>query len=734
MTTGIITEDGSVSRPRGVLMARLKRLLPKGMTLPDEAWVTRQRAICILLWAHALVLPLFAMIRGYTPLHGILEGAVVAVPAFAASVKGVSKLNRMIIGTLGLMISSGVTVHISGGVIEAHFHFFVMVAVVTLYQAWIPFVLAIGFVVVHHGVMGGIAPNDVYNHMPAIRDPWTWAAIHGFFILGQSAAGLAAWKFSENAQEKAVESRERELASQRIRIEEQEKSAEALHKSEETFRLLFQSNPLPMWVYDRESLAFLAVNNAAIEKYGYSRDEFLGMTIKDIRPIEEVPALLNNLEADRSGYQDSGAWRHLTKDGRYLTVDITSHLISFEDRTSVLVVAQDVTDRKVLEESLRQSQKMEAVGQLAGGIAHDFNNLLSVVINYARLVEEELEADDPKRADVETILDAGDRGARLTRQLLTFSRKEVVQPQVSNLNDIVAGMEQLLQRTIRENITLTTHLAGDPWRVNVDWGQMEQILMNLAVNAKDAMPKGGSLLLETVNVRVDAAFARLHPGLDPGDYCCLSISDTGEGIPKELQKRIFEPFFTTKPKGEGSGLGLATVYGIVTQSGGHLSVYSEVDVGTTFKVYFPRFDAERPEDELQSESAAPSLGAGERVLVVEDEKAVRDLVVRLLSRNGYAVMDACSAAEAIELMKGVTPGHVDLLLTDVIMPGMAGRELAERLGLPTLFMSGYTDEIISQNGVLDGSEMLLQKPFSETDLIQAVRDTLAGKMASVPVV
>ncbi|HEX2236442.1 MAG TPA: MASE1 domain-containing protein [Actinomycetota bacterium] len=393
-------------------------------------------------------------------------------------------------------------------------------------------------------------------------------------------------------------------------------------------------------------------------------------------------------------------------------------------------VAFDVTEarrqereRENVRAQLEQAQKMEAIGQLAGGVAHDFNNLLSVILNYASFVAGELDRDDPRRADVDEIVEAAKRGAALTRQLLTFSRREVKQPEVLNLNDVVAGLSRMLRRTIRESIELSTRLAQDAGQVRVDPGHAEQIVLNLVINARDAMPSGGKLLIETANESVDAARGDVCGELAPGDYVRLSVTDTGHGMPDEVRARVFEPFFTTKGVGEGTGLGLATVYGIVNEAGGGVAVRSEEGAGSTFDVYLPR-----SEEPAGGEEGAPGPSASGRprggvVLVAEDERAVRELVARILTRAGFEVLPAADGAEALEVY-GRSGGNVDLLLTDVIMPGLSGRDLANRLGIRTVFMSGYTDKVAAEHGFVPDDDVFVQKPFTAQVLLEAVEEAL----------
>ena len=385
------------------------------------------------------------------------------------------------------------------------------------------------------------------------------------------------------------------------------------------------------------------------------------------------------------------------------------------------------------EERLRQAQKMEAVGRLAGGVAHDFNNLLTVITSYSALLLEDLGADDPKRDDVDQIRKAAEGATALTRQLLAFSRQQVLQPKALDLKATVAGTDKLLKRLIGEDIQLTTVLAPDLGVVKADPGQIEQIIMNLAVNARDAMPTGGRLTIEVANVDMDETYVRGHAPASPGRYVMLAISDTGIGMDEQTKARIFEPFFTTKEAGKGTGLGLATVYGIVKQSGGLIWVYSEPGHGTSFKVYLPRVD-EPSEPTTASTAGAEPRGGTETVLVVEDAASVRMVTRQVLERFGYAVMEAPNGDTALRLA-AKHHGPIHLLLTDVIMPGLSGRQLAEQLAelrpdMKVLYASGYADQAIVHHGILDSGIAYLQKPFTPETLARRVRQVLDSSPAA----
>jgi nitrogen-specific signal transduction histidine kinase/CheY-like chemotaxis protein len=411
-------------------------------------------------------------------------------------------------------------------------------------------------------------------------------------------------------------------------------------------------------------------------------------------------------------------------------VEVAADTIVFAGRAARLVLARDTSERTHLEAQLRQAQKMEAVGQLAGGIAHDFNNMLTAITGYSEMLLQDLADQDARRHDVVEIQRAAGRAATLTRQLLAFSRKQVMQPQVIDLNEVVAGAEKLLQRLIGENIALRTALDPALGTVYADPAQVEQVIVNLVVNARDAMPKGGQLLIETQNADLETVDAGDTPPAAPGHYALLAVSDTGVGMDEATRARVFEPFFTTKDPGKGTGLGLSTVYGIIKQSGGTISLYSEPGKGTTVKTYFPRVDATAGSLQPAAQRTVSPRGS-ETVLLVEDEAALRAVARRTLERQGYRVLEASDAHAALAIA-AAHPHDIDLVLTDVVMPGLSGRELAERLAashprVPVLFMSGYTDDSIVQHGVLEAGIHYLQKPFTPRSLAGKVRDVLDGR-------
>jgi two-component system cell cycle sensor histidine kinase/response regulator CckA len=508
---------------------------------------------------------------------------------------------------------------------------------------------------------------------------------------------------------------------------ERRAAEDALRQSESTFRLLFSHNPLPTWVFDSETLKFVQVNYAAVRQYGYSADEFERITMYDIWPPEEQTALRKRVEEWNGPGQYHGVWKNRKKDGKIFEVEIISHRLDYAGRQVRLVVAQDISERQALEEQLRQAQKMEAVGRLAGGVAHDFNNLLMVIKGHTELLLNAMPAPALGKK-IEQIDRAADRAAALTRQLLAFSRMQVLQPRVLNLNGVVEEMGKLLPRLIGEHIELVLRTSPELGMIRADPSQMEQIIMNLAVNARDAMPDGGKLLIETSNVELDHAYHTAHPLVHPGRYILLAVSDTGTGMDAETQARIFEPFFTTKIQGKGTGLGLATVYGVVKQSGGYVWVYSEIGKGTSFKIYLPRVSEIEDEDPPELSQEAPH-GIG-TILLAEDEQEVREVAREFLESGGYVVLEARDGAEAVRLAKE-HDGEIDLLLSDIVMPGMTGQELARRIresrpDLHVIFMSGYSEYAAAEAAHTNPSQRLLSKPFSRPVILRAIRDMLTG--------
>ena len=517
--------------------------------------------------------------------------------------------------------------------------------------------------------------------------------------------------------------REAEARAEHLRIEK------AMRETQERFIGIYESSTDAIAYLTLDGL-FIDVNDSFRKLTGHTREEILTKTYQDLTPTEYrrfeseiIQKVIRTWEP--AEYEKE----YIRKDGSRVAISLTVFVVKGRDGqpSGLATIIKDITERKRLEEQFRQAQKMEAIGQLTGGIAHDFNNLLTVINGYSELTLQGLKADDPLRDNLEAVKQAGERAASLTRQLLAFSRRQVLEPKVLDLNAVVTNVDKMLQRLIGEDIDLVAALTTGLGRVKADPGQIEQVILNLAVNARDAMPQGGKMTVETADVELDDNYVRTHVGAKPGRYVMLAVNDTGCGMDAETQKRIFEPFFTTKEQGKGTGLGLATVYGIVKQSGGSIWVYSEVGRGTAFKVYLPRVE-EEPDTVLPSAVRAASLKGTETILLVEDDEPLRKLTLSILRHGGYHVLEASSREEALQLC-GQHQGPIHLMLTDVVMPGMSGQETAKQLALirpdmKVLHMSGYTNDAVVRHGVLEQSVAFLQKPFTTHSLLRKVREVL----------
>ena len=512
-------------------------------------------------------------------------------------------------------------------------------------------------------------------------------------------------------------------------IAEREQAAEALRRSQARTRRLVESNIIGIATGDLNG-KLIEVNDAFLKMLGFTRKEFLSgqMRWDTLTPPEYHQS--DHLAVEKltsTGMAPPWEKEFLRKDGTRVSVLIgVATLESESGEIEAISFVLDISDRKRLEQQLRQAQKMEAVGQLAGGIAHDFNNLLAVIIGYGEIIEERLDDSDPLRTKAGQITAAGKRAAALTRQLLAFSRQQVLEPKILDLNTVVADTTRMLQRLIGEDVELVTIAGPALGRVKADRGQIEQVIMNLAVNGRDAMPQGGKLMISTANAVMDEVYVRQHPGAVAGPYVLLTVSDTGCGMDQQTQAHIFEPFFTTKGPGKGTGLGLATVYGVVKQSEGYVSVYSEVGRGTSFKIYLPRTD--EPQLSVSANLATESERGWETILLVEDAQPVRELASELLESNGYKVLQAANGADAVRLAEKYQE-PIQLLLSDVVMPGLDGRKLADHMvrthpGIKVLYMSGFTDDAIVHHGVLDSGVTLLEKPFTKASLLRKVREIL----------
>lgn len=508
---------------------------------------------------------------------------------------------------------------------------------------------------------------------------------------------------------------------------------EALRQSEERYRELFENANDIIYTMDLAG-NITSLNRMGERITGYSRAEVLKMNLSQIVTPEHRDLARQMIEG-RTGGEGAAAYQLeiVSKDRHRVMLEVSTRLVYQRGNpVGVQGIARDITERKKLEDELRQLQKMDAVGKLAGGVAHDFNNIMTAVVGYADLTLLRLSKDDPLRSKVQEIKKAGERAAALTQQLLAFSRKQILQPKVLDLNTLISDSTKMLRPLIGEDIELVAVLDPALGRVKADPGQIEQVIMNLALNARDAMPRGGRLTIETANVVLDEECAHQHVSVQPGPCVMLAVSDTGSGMDIEAQSHIFEPFFTTKQKGKGTGLGLSTVYGIVKQSGGNIWVYSELGKGTAFKIYLPRI-----EEAAEKVATRPSLGeiasGSETILLVEDEEMVRKLIGETLQMQGYQVLEAAGAGEAL-LISEKYEGPIHLMVTDVVMPLMSGRELAIKLGpirpaTKVIYMSGYTEDTVVHHGVLEPGVDFIQKPFSPDALARKVREVLENTRA-----
>jgi two-component system, cell cycle sensor histidine kinase and response regulator CckA len=504
------------------------------------------------------------------------------------------------------------------------------------------------------------------------------------------------------------------------------------HKNQRLVVALLESASQAIISIDRGGRIVLA-NRRAAAMFGYAGQELLGARIEILLP--ESKRATHGRQRDeyfqRPRARPMGIGLDLSgrrKDGVEFPVEVSLSTVETEEGIFGIAFVSDISMRKALEEQLVHAQKMEAVGRLAGGVAHDFNNMLTVIAGYNRMILDELSTLDPLRGYAEEILKAADRAGALTNQLLAFSRRQIMQPRVINLNAVIGQTEKMLRRLIGEDIQLVMSLDEGTGNIKADPNHIEQAIVNLAVNSRDAMPHGGRITIETSNTQIDETYAKTHMGVSPGEFVMIAISDTGHGMDSATRQNIFEPFFTTKARGKGTGLGLATVYGMVKQSGGDIWVYSELGQGTTFKLYFPRV-AEPASPGLIEESALSRQLSSETVMLVEDEAQVRDLTEKMLKQLGYSVLTASNGEEAMDASQAHA-GQISLLVTDVVMPNMSGKQVADALvsrrpDLKVLYLSGYTDNTVVHHGVLDSNVDFLAKPFSRDALARKIREVLS---------
>jgi two-component system, cell cycle sensor histidine kinase and response regulator CckA len=520
-----------------------------------------------------------------------------------------------------------------------------------------------------------------------------------------------------------------ELAARAALTVDNARLFQAAQEAGERYGMLFGSNPQPMWVFDVETLRFLEVNEAAVNHYGYSREEFLSMTIMDVLPPEDAPGVHHGLERKGGARADVALTQHQRKDGTIIEMELVSHEMELDGRRARLVLATDISERTRTraalhqsEEQLRQVQRLDAAGRIAGGVAHDFNNLLTTIRGFSDLLLRNIPEGDRKRKDVEQIRKAADRGAVLTRQLLNFGRTQALEPRPIELNSVVTSMQGLIQRLIGADIRLVTELRPGLGEVRMDPAQLEQVLVNLVLNARDAMLSGGTLAIETGERQISGS-ARGR-SVKPGRYVVLAVSDTGSGMDNDTLTHAFEPFFTAQGAGSRAGLGLSIIYGIVKQNGGVVRVSSEPGLGTTVKVFFPRVEGDEP----STTDVPVSMTGDETILLVEDEDGVRELMWKILTGQGHTVLEARHGRDALSLAASY-PDPIHLLLTDVVMPEMGAGELTEQLlatrpDLKVLYVSGYTNDEIVRRGVKQNEAFFIQKPFSADELMRKVREAL----------
>jgi PAS domain S-box-containing protein len=663
-----------------------------------------------------------------------LGGAISSLPIMLALTRPGHASTRYTVA-VGQMLMGALLIHLTGGRIETHFHVFGSLAFLSFYRDWRVLVPATIIVAADHFLRGVLWPQSVYGVITASEWRWLehagWVLFEDTFLFIAIRHGVSEmWNIAERTAEtrslntgleQRVAERTAQLAEQRAFL-----------------RQVIDLDPNFVFAKDRDG-RFTLVNQAIAEAYGTTVDGLLGKRDADFNPNKEE---VEQFRRDDLEVMDTLKEKFIPEEiitdaeGKVRWLQTIKRPIVSPDGTvsQMLGVATDITARKQAEEALndseeqlRQAQKMEAVGKLAGGVAHDFNNLLTVINGHTALSLRQLNDSDPLHRKLTAIKEAGERAASLTRQLLAFSRKQILQPKVLDLNEVVFETNKILRPLIGEDIDLLIGLTPELGKVKADPNQVEQVLINLAVNARDAMPLGGKLTIETDNVHIDEEYAAHHFSITPGQYVLLAVSDTGCGMDEATRSHIFEPFFTTKEMGKGTGLGLSTVYGVVKQSGGHLWVYSEIGRGTTFKIYLPRVDS--PSEELKRTPEETKLQTGnETVLLVEDEAIVRDMTREILQESGYQVLEAKHGQEAL-LIADQYPGVIHLMLSDVVMPGMSGRELAEQLAslrqdMRVLYMSGYTDDAIVHHGVLDDGMAFIEKPFTPSSLARKVRDTL----------
>jgi PAS domain S-box-containing protein len=669
----------------------------------------------------------------------LLGGIITSLPVYMARKYPSDTLTRHTIA-VGQMLMSALLIHLTGGRIETHFHVFGSLAILAFYRDWKVLLSATVVVYVDHLVRGFFWPQSVYGVLEA--PIWRsfehagWVLFEVVFLIISIRASLTEMLLVAERQVNLEELNETIEQTVAERTAELTRENAERRKSEAQLAQAQQIARLGSWEWDivKNKVSW---SDETRRLYGWRAEdgEFSMETCLERVHPGDLQIVKDSLaESVRTRRPFVCEHRVVLPDGTQRIISGHAEVVVNESGEPIKMIgtAQDVTDLKQTEQALRrsedrllQSQKMEAVGRLAGGVAHDFNNILTVIGGYCSMSMQALEKNSPLQKNISEIQNASERAASLTRQLLAFSRKQVLQPRVLQLNDVVNNMEKMLRRLIGEDIELSIAFDSSLGRIKADPGQLEQVIMNLGVNARDAMPRGGKLTIETSNVVIDQKLKFRNRTLDVGEYVLLAITDNGVGMTDEVKAHLFEPFFTTKGIGKGTGLGLATCYGIISQSGGDIHVYSEANCGTTFRIYFPRTDALMEPAVATDNSDMPA--GSESILIVEDDPAVRRLAVVILGNCGYKIQESNNAFEALATIRRVP--NFDLVLTDVIMPQMSGKELSDKIKsqcphTKILLMSGYTDDALAHHGVLEEGLLFLEKPFSPAKLSRKVREVL----------